>query len=113
MSPQFQFVNAQSMLEAHPNNPEVAFAIGALMEIPEQFREVNKRRLVGPAAAARCRTLQDGSRSSMPNRSMMAGERKAKRIWRMSCQKRKKKRRSRQSRSKPPRRKRAKSLRRK
>jgi E3 ubiquitin-protein ligase RGLG len=32
----FQFVNMTKLVEENPSNPDVAFAIGALMEIPEQ-----------------------------------------------------------------------------
>jgi hypothetical protein len=43
----FQFVNFSQTFAENPNNPEVAFAIAALMEIPEQFIAIRKIGLIG------------------------------------------------------------------
>lgn len=43
----FQFVNFSQTFAENPGNPEVAFAIAALMEIPEQFIAIRKLGLIG------------------------------------------------------------------
>lgn len=37
-----QFVNATACFEANPDNPDVAFAVAALMEVPEQYLAIRK-----------------------------------------------------------------------
>jgi len=36
----FQFVNFSKVVHDNPKNPDIAFAIAALMEIPEQFQAI-------------------------------------------------------------------------
>ena len=43
----FQFVNATKVWEENPHNPDVAFAIAALMEIPEQYMAIRKLGYLG------------------------------------------------------------------
>ncbi len=38
----FQFVNYQDIVSQHTGNPEAAFALHALMEIPDQFKEIRR-----------------------------------------------------------------------
>ena len=38
----FQFVNYQRIIQDHVRNGEAAFALAALMEIPEQFKAIRK-----------------------------------------------------------------------
>ena len=51
----FQFVNYHEVVKKHPKNPEAAFALEALMEIPEQFQAITRLKLIDelpPAPAA-------------------------------------------------------------
>ena len=43
----FQFVNATKVWEDNPHNPDVAFAIAALMEIPEGYLAIRKLGYLG------------------------------------------------------------------
>lgn len=42
----FQFVNYSKVAAESPSNPEIAFAVAALMEIPEQFLAIRKLRIL-------------------------------------------------------------------
>jgi len=42
----FQFVNYTKVIRDNPTNPDIAFAIAALMEIPEQFEAIKHLKLI-------------------------------------------------------------------
>lgn len=42
----FQFVDYNQVLRSHPNNFDAAFALMALMEIPDQYKEIRKLKLL-------------------------------------------------------------------
>ncbi len=43
----FQFVNFSDVVAKNPANPDVAFAVAALQEIPEQFKAIRKLGYIG------------------------------------------------------------------
>lgn len=42
----FQFVNYTKVVRDNPKNPDVAFAIAALQEVPEQFEAIKALKLI-------------------------------------------------------------------